>query len=1420
MTDASEAYTGGTTLNSGVLIVASGALGTGALKLVGGNLQANTDFTLANALTLTNTFTTISGTGELTFSGTATLTGVNALTITNTSNSTTFSGQLTGSGSLEKLGANFLILTPATASNYTGGTVLEAGTLQIGSASSALGTGSLTLGGGNLQTTVVGGVTLANPVILDGATVTLNGTQNLTFGSASLTGISTVNTSSAPTTTFQGALSGSGALTKTGGETLVLAGSDSQTGAITSDGSGGTLVINTTNTTGPVGAILGTVSGTGTLGPISAGANVGAASGTFNPGTTADIEQVASANFSNGGDLTIQITGYGTAGVNYDQLNVTGALTLGGTSTLTVNLANLTVPGTATGVVLFGSRTGYMPVFDQVAVINNPNNFSVQVIYNANSIDIVVVPGGSVAPSTPTLLALGTVVSTNVSEVISDFKATTAGTYTIAVSGTPGTSYSLVITSNADFDTEPNNSFATAQNLDGAAGVLGFVSGSAADWYSFSVSAGDPLVLQTSIPAEGPGAFVNTLNPNIQLFNPAGSPVASGGVQADGRNQQIVYTALATGLYEVEVSSQGSTSGEYFVSVGGNTGTAGPFQVVSTNIANGTVLEAAPTTYTVSFNENYLVTSVNASDLVVDGTMSPTGVTLVDGNTLSFTMFPSLGAGVHTLTIAAGAIEDVQGTPITAFTGNFTINTAPPTVVATSIPPGGDIAPGSLTYVVTFSEAMLVSNLAAADFTLHGNFTEAAGVNYTPSGFSFDPTGTILTLNYTGLPVDDYTLTLISGITEFANQIGEALDGEFSGTFPSGNGVAGGNFVIGFNMVQGTVAYPTPLVGVLPQGSLIYTGSSTGLITSAGDTDSFTLVVDPNETIAVVVTPTSGATLQPTVSLFSPTSVQLGSTAVASAAGQNALLQAITAATGGTYTITVSDVGGTTGFYSVAVTLNAALDPATYLSGVSNSTLAMAQALDGSFITLAPSSATRGAVLGSNAAVTAPATWQNYYSVNLNAGDTITLGMKDLSGTGVTFSLLSPTGLALAASVAGPTNLDEVITDFPAIINPGEYYILVTGQAAASYALVITRNAVFDTGPNDTLATAQSLDGTEGALGAIAMQGVNTVVPNADTNTAGGGNNEFPFDIAAASETSMRYQQIYSHTQFATGGVISAISFRRGAGEPTFSTAGINVRIDIGYAATTVASISSTFATNRSSSMVTVFSGLLSLSSSGSGTPNPFDIVINVSPLFNYNPSQGDLLVDIFMMNEPSTTGFDFASTPLGATARVFSASSVNNTTGTIGQNGLVTSFGFVPTPVDNWYTVNLTSTSNALTLETSIPAGGPGQFADNLIPEFALYGPSGNLVATSTLGLDGNQHLQYVASVPGTYSIDVFDQGNTSGEYFLSRDRQWASRPLRLFPRWRTRSSTTAPLSARGCGRSPSTSTEISRPPRRRPSR
>src|SRR5262249_6371363 len=133
----------------------------------------------------------------------------------------------------------------------------------------------------------------------------------------------------------------------------------------------------------------------------------------------------------------------------------------------------------------------------------------------------------------------------------------------------------------------------------------------------------------------------------------------------------------------------------------------------------------------------------------------------------------------------------------------------------------------------------------------------------------------------------------------------------------------------------GTAPYPTPLLAKNPLGSLIYDPSISGNIGFAGDTDSFTLALDPAQTVTAIVTGSAG--LQPSVQLRNPASTVIGA-ATASGPGQPAVLQTAPAATGGTYTFSVSGAGGTTGNYSLQVILNAAKELEGTISGATNNT--------------------------------------------------------------------------------------------------------------------------------------------------------------------------------------------------------------------------------------------------------------------------------------------------------------------------------------------------------------------------------------------------------------------------------------------------------------------------------------------------
>ena len=284
----------------------------------------------------------------------------------------------------------------------------------------------------------------------------------------------------------------------------------------------------------------------------------------------------------------------------------------------------------------------------------------------------------------------------------------------------------------------------------------------------------------------------------------------------------------------------------------------------------------------------------------------------------------------------------------------------------------------------------------------------------------------------------------------------------------------------------------------------------------------------------------------------------------------------------------------------------------------------------------------------------------NTVSVWLNATPRTRLELRDGGGT------------VVAAGVPAD-NLTAAVNNFVAPAT-GTYYARVSGSGTGTYNLVVTRDAAFDTEANNSFATAQPLAGAQGALGAVGtipLSAPTAVVPSSSANAEGDFGNGFPFHISAFGIPSMRYQQIYAGSQFGGGsGVIDKIRFRKDVNAGNFSASNIDVKINLSYAATSPTAPSTVFANNVGSGVVTVFDGLLNLSSTGSGTPNPFDIVIDIADLFNYNPAQGPLLVDVFMRNSPATTFFDAVGTNQSVTSRI-SATPVNDTTGSAFISGL-----------------------------------------------------------------------------------------------------------------------------------------------------
>jgi subtilisin family serine protease/methionine-rich copper-binding protein CopC len=483
------------------------------------------------------------------------------------------------------------------------------------------------------------------------------------------------------------------------------------------------------------------------------------------------------------------------------------------------------------------------------------------------------------------------------------------------------------------------------------AGLGGDGAGTTDDWFSFRVNEGDTLALATTTPfgePQSPYFINNPLDPQIELYSPENTLLASNdNGAADGKNSVLSHTATATGLYRARVRGLNRTTGEYVLTVTGATGTAPVPQLEAATPANGDFLKVTPTEITINFGAPILLSSLQASDLTVDG-VAATSFRIVDGDTVIFTL-PTVGEGVRNVAIAAGAILAADGTAFAGFTSQFTVDLRAPRVISTTVQENDSVPTGNLTIAIQFSERLKSENIDATDFLLSGPLTGRPEA----SSFSYNANTSTLTIQYTGLVTEDLlTFTLRSGDGRFEDPAGNDLDGESVFPMPpneSGDGVAGGDFVVNFFVDQAGVGALPAFTASEPRGSLAYTSSKSAMIALPGDADSYTFTLAAGQTLAAAVRPNS--TLRPAITVTGPGG-SMGN-ATATAAGQGALVQAVTAATAGNYTITVTGAASTTGSYTVEAVLNA-LAEVESRSGADNNTTAKAQNIAASALSPAP----------------------------------------------------------------------------------------------------------------------------------------------------------------------------------------------------------------------------------------------------------------------------------------------------------------------------------------------------------------------------------------------------------------------------------------------------------------------------------
>jgi autotransporter-associated beta strand protein len=223
---------GGST--TGWLILDGGTSAAGTFDLNGYNQTVNALSGLSGPVLGQIVNNSGSGTSGLIVSGGATTIFAGLIEDNNNTTSGKVSLTQSGSGTLTLSGAN----------TYSGGTTVNAGTLTLGS-TAAIGTGTFTVSGGNLDSSVTSLVNANNNLQNWNSDFTFVGSQSLNLGSGTVTLGANRQVTVSANTLAVGGISDNGnnySLTKTGGGTLALNGASSYAGVTAM--MGGPILVN------------------------------------------------------------------------------------------------------------------------------------------------------------------------------------------------------------------------------------------------------------------------------------------------------------------------------------------------------------------------------------------------------------------------------------------------------------------------------------------------------------------------------------------------------------------------------------------------------------------------------------------------------------------------------------------------------------------------------------------------------------------------------------------------------------------------------------------------------------------------------------------------------------------------------------------------------------------------------------------------------------------------------------------------------------------------------------------------------------------------------------------------------------------------------------------------------------------------
>ena len=662
--------TGGTTFGSGTSILTLNGVGGIGIQLDSGSGAVNTsnaNFKIgASQSWINNSASTLTVGGTITNSGNAspyalTLSGSGITTLTGIISN----GGTTGTLALTKSGAGTLTISGA--NTYTGGTTISAGTLKVGNAVAL---------GGNARAVSVA----ATGAALDLNGITMTGTNALTLnGTGISSGGALINNNSAAAGTYLGTVAMATDSSIGGnGAGVTLSGIVSGAFNLTKVGSNMLILSNTANTFGGAGKTFAISAGTVQLGAVTTSLGAANTAVTVSNGASLDLNgkayttttpltingQYSSTVGALGNGSATAVTFTNTVAMATDSSiggNGAGALTL---SQIVSGAFNLTKVGTGT-LVLSNAANTFGGAGKTFAI-------------NAGTVQLGAVTTSLGAAGTAVTVSSGAVLNLN-GKVY-----TTNNPLTINGSGIGGTGAIMNSGSTSSYSSDVTLASDSTIGIIAGAGALtlsGNLTSTGTQNLTLINSSGVSLTLAnvnntgtvTNSGSGGAATIITTLGSNVTGLTEAGATPFTV-TNAVGLTASLnSFTSTGAGLFTLSGQLTGAQTLTLSAnSTGGITLTAGANN-------GGSIINNGSGTNTVTVGPiGALVTTgvtqnaVN-SILLLNGAGLYTGGTTITAGTLKIGNATALGASSSAVSVATGAVLDLNGQTITN-TNALTLN--------------------------------------------------------------------------------------------------------------------------------------------------------------------------------------------------------------------------------------------------------------------------------------------------------------------------------------------------------------------------------------------------------------------------------------------------------------------------------------------------------------------------------------------------------------------------------------------------------------------------------------------------------------------------------------------------------------------------------------------------------------------------